>query len=181
MLNQSHILISLKINTGNDRIPHLNFVYNKIITAKKKKYKSEKYNFLFLILIAIFFLVFLIFNFNNFKEIINYETSLDTISQTISLDTITSEITKLDTTVFSAFLNTRNELDSIKSEYHSLETSNLKFKLSYIEKNYGIKFITKGDTLLIFAPKIDSALILYDAFKDRLKYNKSQNCWEVVK
>ena len=57
--------------------------------------------------------------------------------------------------------------------------SNLEFKLNYIKDAYGIVVVENGNTYSLKAAKVDSALMLLDSYRDKLKYDTKKKEWTI--
>lgn len=58
----------------------------------------------------------------------------------------------------------------------------LEIKNSYldlIKKQYGVKIIEKGDRIWAEGTKVDSALMLLNVYRDRIKYDPQRKMWSV--
>lgn len=53
--------------------------------------------------------------------------------------------------------------------------------LELIKLNYGIKIIEQNDHVWSVGEKVDSALLLLDAYRDKIKYDAQNKVWTVVK
>lgn len=84
----------------------------------------------------------------------------------------------------------RNTLEECQAKYNKSERESAKLKNQISEyqqalKWYGIQLNRKNENECIvfpspyYAPKIDSAFILLEVYRDKLKYNKNKKMWEV--
>lgn len=55
--------------------------------------------------------------------------------------------------------------------------SDLEFKLNYIKETYGIVVVKNGNTYSLKADKVDSALLLLDSYRDKIKYDTKKKVW----
>ena len=72
--------------------------------------------------------------------------------------------------------NSRLKIDLIKKD-EELRTKNIYLDLA--RKNYGIRFIEKKNCYRIEAPKVDSAMMLLELYRDKIKYNAKDKTWSV--
>lgn len=71
-----------------------------------------------------------------------------------------------------------NEL--INENYQLLQKiSDLENKMKLIKHEYGIKVIDDGKSYYLQANKVDSALMLLDVYRDKLKYNPKKKQWVI--
>lgn len=84
----------------------------------------------------------------------------------------------------------KNVLEECQAKYNKSERENIKLKNQISEyqqvlKWYGIQLNAKNENESIvfsspyYAPKIDSAFILLEVYRDKLKYNKENKSWKV--
>lgn len=59
------------------------------------------------------------------------------------------------------------------------KVSDLEFKLNYIKENYGIIVVENGNTYSLKADKVDSALLLLDTYRDKIKYDTKKKAWTI--
>ena len=57
------------------------------------------------------------------------------------------------------------------------KVSDLEFKLNYIKETYGIVVVKNGNTYSLKADKVDSALLLLDSYRDKIKYDTKKKAW----
>lgn len=57
------------------------------------------------------------------------------------------------------------------------KVSDLEFKLNYIKETYGIVVVENGNTYSLKADKVDSALLLLDTYRDKIKYDTKKKAW----
>lgn len=72
--------------------------------------------------------------------------------------------------------NSKLELDLFNKDG---ELRKINIYLDLARKNYGIKFIENKYSYRIEAPKVDSALLLLELYRDKIKYNPKDNTWSV--
>lgn len=79
------------------------------------------------------------------------------------------------------YYDLKHIIDSLQEETlkKDIEILTTKGKLSAVEKMYGITVDENKDSYLFIAAKVDSALMLYPYFKDRLKYDTISNSWTI--
>lgn len=81
-------------------------------------------------------------------------------------------------------------MEECQAKYNKSERENIKLKNQISEyqqvlKWYGIQLNAKNENESIvfpspyYAPKIDSAFILLEVYRDKLKYNKENKSWKV--
>ena len=59
------------------------------------------------------------------------------------------------------------------------KVSDLEFKLNYIKETYGIVVVENGNTYSLKADKVDSALLLLDTYRDKIKYDTKKKAWTI--
>lgn len=59
------------------------------------------------------------------------------------------------------------------------KVSDLEFKLNYIKETYGIVVVENGNTYSLKADKVDSALLLLDTYRDKIKYDIKKKAWTI--
>ena len=59
------------------------------------------------------------------------------------------------------------------------KVSDLEFKLNYIKETYGIVVVKNGNTYSLKADKVDSALLLLDSYRDKIKYDTKKKAWTI--
>ena len=124
-------------------------------------------------------------NFNN--EIKNYKTDsivrkildIKELTKNESIETSYNYLTKNGKIV--TYNQLVNESDSLvkKLILKELEINSLKHKLDLAKKNYDINFFETKTAITIEAKKLDSALVLLDAFRDKMIYDKKSRKWTI--
>ena len=71
------------------------------------------------------------------------------------------------------------ESDSLQNRIWEIERKlyDCEFELKFIKDNYPIKVKRNGNTYTIDAAKIDSALMILDVYRDKISFDKENNCW----
>lgn len=59
------------------------------------------------------------------------------------------------------------------------KVSDLEFKLNFIRETYGIIVIENGNTYSLKADKVDSALMLLESYRDKIKYDTKKKAWTI--
>lgn len=72
--------------------------------------------------------------------------------------------------------NSKLKMDLTKKD-EEIRTKNVYLDLA--RKNYGIRFIEKRNYYSIEAPKVDSAMMLLELYRDKIKYNAKDKSWSV--
>ena len=129
------------------------------------------------------------------NRILNYYVRGENSKKTNYYDSITHEITirTIDGKMQSYF-DLLSRVDSIDSLYiykkievteGNTKIKDLEFILNFINEAYGISVkvtpMENTKDIELIAPKLDSAIILYPFFKDKLTYNKEKNTWYIDK
>lgn len=73
------------------------------------------------------------------------------------------------------------ERDSLQSKYYNLynEREQYRIKLEMITRNYPIKIKEEGNYYVLHAEKIDSAMMLLNLYRDRIRFDSDKNIWIV--
>lgn len=69
--------------------------------------------------------------------------------------------------------------DSLQNRIWDIERKlyDYEFELKFIKDSYPITVRRRGNTCTIDAARIDSALMLLDVYRDKISYDKENNCW----
>lgn len=69
--------------------------------------------------------------------------------------------------------------DSLQNRIWDIERKlyDYEFELKFIKDTYPIAVRRKGNTYTIDAARIDSALMLLDIYRDKISFDKENNCW----
>lgn len=69
--------------------------------------------------------------------------------------------------------------DSLQNRIWDIERNlyDYEFELKFIKDSYPITVRRRGNTCTIDAARIDSALMLLDVYRDKISYDKENNCW----
>jgi len=73
------------------------------------------------------------------------------------------------------------ERDSIRTRYYDVldEKERYRVKLEMITQNYPIKIMEEGNYYVLHAERIDSAMMLLDLYRDRIRYDAEKSVWIV--
>ncbi len=73
------------------------------------------------------------------------------------------------------------ERDSLQSRYYSLfnEREQYRIKLEMITRNYPITIKEEGNYYVLHAEKVDSAMMLLNLYRDRIRFDPDKNTWIV--
>lgn len=73
------------------------------------------------------------------------------------------------------------ERDSLQSRYYSLfnEREQYRIKLEMITRNYPITIKEEGNYYVLHAEKVDSAMMLLNLYRDRIRFDPDKNIWIV--
>lgn len=73
------------------------------------------------------------------------------------------------------------ERDSLQSRYYSLFTEREKYriKLEMITRNYPITIKEEGNYYVLHAEKVDSAMMLLNLYRDKIRFDSDKNIWIV--
>jgi len=158
---------------------------SELIDKKREEDKGFlKITFVLVLLLLISFLVVIyddIFPETQYITTYKYYNHVDSLGNEIEMDSkefISFLFTKIDT-LQTTLINTNKEKISLLEEnYRS------KMYLDIVENAYGIKFNyienENSTTYRIDAPKIDSALMIYEYYKDKLYYDEENKQWMIT-
>lgn len=151
---------------------------------KKEKAENKFYGFLF-VLLLLFIIVFA------FITYMDNEDLRDNITEKKEIITKYETITRNDTTIkysdkegreltVSNLLNENLELLKTINNYeyniHKYETY-----LDLIKRQYGITVIDENNSITTKGERVDSALLLLNVYRDKIKYDPIKKNWYITK
>ncbi|RGT50917.1 hypothetical protein [Bacteroides intestinalis] len=181
----------------NEKIDSLFNEIDNIVIENKKANKGITY---FLLFVLIYFVSSLFFMYNSSNQIDTLNTDIIEKRNTINrLQWSDSLFTKFMSLSYDSINEHRTlhflsrngkeitypdlmkENDSLLIELTNIKNENrLNIqKLSMAKNNYGINFKETSKYITIFAPRLDSALLLLPYYKEKIHYDKDRDVWTI--
>ena len=183
---------------NNEKMDSLFSEVETIIIEDKKANKGMLY-FLLFVLISFVLSLFFTYNSSNQIDILNadiiekrntinrlqWSDSLFTKFMNLSYDSINEYRTLHFLSrngremTYSDLMQENDSLQTLLTTIKDENRINL-LKLSMTKKNYDINFKETNKYITIFAPRLDSALLLLPYYKDKIHYDKDNDVWKVA-
>lgn len=105
------------------------------------------------------------------------------LSKILGADSLSFVTYKIKNGVPVSYKQLLSENDSLLKKYYSTKNDGNRYKeqIELVLQNYPLSIKEEGNIMYVYAPKIDSALMLLPIYRDRISYNEKERAWLIVR
>lgn len=173
-----------ELTTSNEEESELKKKYSSCIDEleliNKNKERQSKVLFLFLMVFSLFVATFAIITLtakDNLQENVGQKDQIINRYEKMVSPGKHSDVNEQYLDEHGKPITTSSLIEENTNLMNKLDHAELKLK--WIKHDYGIEVVENGNQYYIKADKVDSALMLLDVYRDKIKYNRRNKSWVI--